>query len=202
MKILLEKVKIYGYDPNIKDQFEKYSVGLYISEAQRNEIDQYIYGKCATTKDGEILFYGKNKQPIPVFDQNKQKIEKPINEVFLADVSILIDEFTDKQGSQVRYSKCLGIRYVSPVANEAVRVIVQEKYETFEEIFGNGNIENFDIDEALSNMDKIIEQKRNENIQSGLVKKEDYSSEAPKLEPVTTEEAIYDPTAKPDDLPF
>lgn len=187
MKILLEKVKIYGYDPNIKDQFDKYSVGLYISQEQRNEIDQYIYGKCATTKDGEILFYGKNKQPIPVFDQNKQKIEKPVNEVFLADVSILIDEFTDKQGSQVRYSKCLGIRYVSPVANEAVRVIVHEKYETYEDIF--------DADKTESEIQK-------NDLAPGLVKKEDYVSEAPKLEPVAPEEAIYDPTAKPDDLPF
>lgn len=188
MKILLEKVKIYGFDPNIKDQFEKYSVGLYISEAQRSEIDQYIYGKCATTKDGEILFYGKNKQPIPVFDQNKQKIEKPINEVFLADVSILIDEFMDKKtDQQVRYSKCLGIRYISPVANEAVRVIVQEKYETYEDIF--------DADKTASEIQK-------NDPAPGLVKKEDYASEAPTLQPVTTAEAIYDPTAKPDDLPF
>lgn len=194
MKILLEKVKIYGFDPNVFKTFtnngfetKQYSVGLYISEEQKFLIDSYIYGKCETTKDGEILFYGKNKQPIPVFDQNKQKIEKPVNEVFLADVSILIDEFTDKQGSQVRYSKCLGIRYVSPVANEAPRVIVQEKYETYDDIF--------DADKTASEIQK-------NDPAPGLVKKEDYASEAPKLQPVTTEEAIYDPNAKPDDLPF
>lgn len=194
MKILLEKVKIYGYDPNIFKTFtnngvetKQYSVGLYISEEQKFLIDSYIYGKCETTKDGEILFYGKNKQPIPVFDQNKQKIEKPVNEVFLADVSILIDEFTDKQGSQVRYSKCLGIRYVSPVANEAVRVIVHEKYETYEDIF--------DADKTASEIQK-------NDPALGLVKKEDYASQAPKLEPVAPKEAVYDPTAEPDDLPF
>jgi hypothetical protein len=194
MKILLEKVKIYGYDPNVFKTFtnngvetKQYSVGLYISEEQKFLIDSYIYGKCETTKDGEILFYGKNKQQIPVFDQNKQKIEKPVNEVFLADVSILIDEFTDKQGSQVRYSKCLGIRYVSPVANEAVRVIVHEKYETYEDIFDEDKTE--------------LEIQKNDPA-PGLVKKEDYASRAPKLEPVVPEETIYDPTAKPDDLPF
>lgn len=147
MKLILEKVKIYGFDPAIFRTFnndgketKQYSVGLYISQEQRELIDSYIYGKCETTKDGEILFYGKSKQPIPVFDPEKVRIEKPINEVFLADVSILIDEFTDsKTDMQVRYSKCLGIKYVCPIANEAPRIFTQEKFETFDEIFGGEN---------------------------------------------------------------
>ena len=192
MKILLEKVKIYGYDPNIFKTFtnngvetKQYSVGLYISEEQKFLIDSYIYGKCETTKDGEILFYGKNKQPIPVFDQNKQKIEKPVNEVFLADVSILIDEFTDKNGEQIRYSKCLGIKYISPVAGESTRVVSQTKYETYDEIFGGNEAQN-DI--------------RPNDPAHGLIKKEDYISEPPRV--VVPEEQVYDPTANPDDLPF
>lgn len=151
MKLLLEKVKIYGFDPTTYKSFtntdentgavtesKQYNVPLYISGEQRALIDSYIYGKCETTKDGEILFYGKSKQPIPVFDQERNKIEKPITDVFLADVSLLIDEFNDKKtGNPVRYSKCLGIKYLSKVENEQARIFVQEKYETFDEIFGN-----------------------------------------------------------------
>jgi hypothetical protein len=147
MKLLLEKVRIYGFDPKIFKTFDdgkkQYNVALYISEEQKKIIDSYLFNKVSETKDGEFLFYGRSKQPIPVFDPEKKKIEKPINEVFIADVSILIDEFAPKpkyEGEEVtpmRYSKCLGIKYISPLANEAPRVIIQEKFETFDEIFGD-----------------------------------------------------------------
>jgi len=142
MKIILRGVKIYGYDPNSFKEFNnegkttnQYSAPLYISQADRDLIDSYIYGKCETTKDGENLFYGKNKNPISVFDTEKVKIETPINEVFIADVSILIDEFKNKDGGTIRYSKCLGIHYLSKVENEEPKIIVQEKYETYDAIF-------------------------------------------------------------------
>lgn len=162
MKLVLEKVKIYGFDPSIcrvftNDGVEKrdYSVGLYISGEQKALIDSYIFDKVAITKDGEFLFYGKNKQPIPVFDIAKNRIENPINEVFMADVSILIDEFQPKDKEYpVRYSKCLGIKYLSPVANETPRIVVQEKYETFDQIFSEE--EQKDIFAAVTKTEPMI----------------------------------------------
>ncbi len=182
MKIVLEKVKIYGFDPTAFKTFAdgktQYSVALIISQKQRELIDSYIYGKCEITRDEEIVFYGKNKNPIPVFDQNRNKIEKPINEVFLADVSILIDEF-EKDGETIRYTKCLGIHYISPIANETPRIISKDNYVTFDEIFGESE---------------------NNNQLSSNVPKDDIEQmfEAPKKQ-----ESIFEPTVpEMDDLPF
>lgn len=167
MKIVLEKVKIYGFDPSSfrVDSYSKkqYSVCLYISQEQKETIDMWIldsFGKSyvSENRDGDLIFYGKNKQPIPVFDQNKVKIEKPINEVFIADVSILIDVFNkiDESGNEksIRYSKCLGIKYLSPVANETPRIVVQEKYETFDQIFSEE--EQKDIFAAVTKIEPVI----------------------------------------------
>jgi len=192
MKIILRDVKIYGYDPNNFKEFEnegkitrQYSAPLYISQADRDLIDLYIYGKCETTRDGEILFYGKNKQPIPVFDAERIKIKTPINEVFLADVSILIDEYVKKDGETNRYSKCLGIHYLSKVENEEPKIIVKEEFKTYDDIFAED-----------------IESKPEE---FGIIKKPEDIGKQPENQPLPqTVNSIdgqpFDPTI--DDLPF
>ena len=147
MKIILRKVKIYGFDPKICRNFDnggkiikQYSIPLYVSEEDKKLIDTYLFDKVSKTQDGDFIFYGKSKQPIPVFDQEKKRIEAPINKVFIADVSILIDEFTPKNeyGEElepVRYSRCLGIHYISDIENEKPKIQSKEP-ETFDEIFG------------------------------------------------------------------
>ena len=143
MKLILKDVKIYGYDPAICRTFfnegketKQYSVALYISTAQKAQIDTYLFDKVSVNADGDLIFYGKSKQPIPVFDAEKKRIEKPVNEVFLAEVSILIDEFTSKDGETIRYSKCLGIKYISKVENEEAKVFVAKKeYNDYDSIF-------------------------------------------------------------------
>lgn len=147
MKIILKNAKIYGFDPSIYRTFDdggkQYSVALYISGEDKAVIDQFLFNKVADNQDGEHIFYGKNKKQIPVFDKDRNRIEKPINEVFIADVSILIDEFTPKkketdteEPEAIRYSKCLGIKYISKVENEDVKIFKQNNYENFDEIFG------------------------------------------------------------------
>lgn len=197
---VLKNVKIYGFDPTIKDNYGYHTVALYINEEQKNHIDSYIYGKCNMTKDGEIIFYGKNKQhPIQVLDADKNKIEKPINEVFFADVSILIDVFTPKpidgiEQEPKRYSKCLGIKYICPVANEQPKIVVQNKFETFDEIFGD------DTAQPATTPD-FSAMKTKEEIASG---QSQYISEPPMAtQPMATDPSIFEPTVgQTDDLPF
>lgn len=144
MKLILKNTKIMGFDSSICRTFvndgkvtKQYSVAMYISEADKAEIDKYLYNKVEQNQDGEFIFYGKSKQPIPVFDAEKNRITKPLNEVFLADVSILIDEFTGGAlGETIRYSKCLGIKYLQKVENEQPKM--QPKvYEDFDDIFSD-----------------------------------------------------------------
>jgi hypothetical protein len=189
MKIVLEKVKIYGFDPesfktftNNGKESKQYSVALYISQEQRNLIDSYIYGKCELTKDNEIVFSGKSKQPIPLFDPEKKKIEKAINKVFIADVSILIDEFTNKDGETIRYSKCLGIKFISLVENEEPRIIAKNSYETYDQIFGES-------------------EKDNKNELSANIPKDDISQmfETKETDPITE---TFGEAEQIDDLPF
>jgi hypothetical protein len=164
MKLILKKVKIYGFDPesfktftNNGNETKQYSVALYISQEQRNLIDSYIYGKCELTKDNEVVFYGKSKQPIPLFDPEKKKIEKAIYKVFIADVSILIDEFTNNDGETIRYSKCLGIKFISLVENEQARISYRKKYDIYDEIFGDDNSNSIEKNEI-----KITETEQND----------------------------------------
>lgn len=143
LKITLKDVKIYGLDPTIYKTFEndgkptkQYLVPLYISESDKNVIDSYLYGKVSKNADGEFLFYGKSKIEIPVFNLQKERIKEPINEVFIADVALLIDEFVNNVGENVRYSKCLAIKYKSKVENEKPKI--QEKpLENYEDFFGD-----------------------------------------------------------------
>jgi len=143
MKLILKNVKIYGFDPESHRTFDndgkttkQYNVPLYISEDDKNLIDGYIFDKTSKNDKDEFVFYGKSKTPIPFFDADGKKKNEVINEVFLADVSILIDEFVDpKTDENIRYSKCLGIRYVSKVENEAPK-IPQKTYDTYSDIFG------------------------------------------------------------------
>lgn len=146
MKLILKDVKIYGYDKTICRTFvndgketKQYSVALYITEEDKAKIDQYLYNKVSVNQDGENIFYGKSKQPIPIFTAEKQPILEPVNEVFIAEVSILIDEFEDKAtGETIRYSKCLGIKYVKKVENEEPKIFVPKKeYNDFDEIFAD-----------------------------------------------------------------
>jgi len=143
MKVILKDCKIYGYDSSLFKTFQnngqetkQYSVALYITDADKAVIDSYLYGKVTPNADGENVFYGKSKQPIPIFDAEKVKIEKPVNEVFIADVSILIDEFVGKDGENVRYSKCLGIKYIKKVENEQPK-LPAKTYTDYEDIFAD-----------------------------------------------------------------
>ena len=146
MKLILKDVKIYGYDKSICRTFnndgketKQYSVACYITEEDKAKIDTYLYDKVSTNNDGEHIFYGKSKQPIPIFTAEKEPILEPVNEVFIAEVSILIDEFEDKAKCEtVRYSKCLGIKYISKVENEEPKIFVPIKeYNTFDDIFAD-----------------------------------------------------------------
>jgi len=192
MKLILRNVKIYGFDPTSYRNSEydgktskQYNVPLYISENDKNLIDSYIFGKTSKNEKDEFVFYGTSKTPIPFFDETGKKTSKIINEVFLADVSILIDEFQKKNKSGelefeedgspriVRYSKCLGIRYISKIENEAPK-IPPKSYDTYEDIFGGEDV-----------------------IQSDSVKKPIFKEVKNNLiEDVEPEES------KPDDLPF
>jgi hypothetical protein len=143
MKVILKECKIYGYDNTIFKTFQnngqetkQYSVALYISDADKAVIDSYLYGKVTPNAEGENVFYGKSKQPIPIFDAEKVKIEKPVNEVFIADVSILIDEFVGKDGENIRYSKCLGIKYIKKIENEQPK-LPAKTYTDFDDIFAD-----------------------------------------------------------------
>lgn len=143
MKVILKDCKIYGYDSSLFKTFtnngqetKQYSVALYISESDKAIIDSYLYGKVTPNADGENIFYGKSKQPIPIFDAEKVKIDKPVNEVFIADVSILIDEFVGKDGENIRYSKCLGIKYIKKVENEEPKLHAKT-YTDFDDIFAD-----------------------------------------------------------------
>jgi hypothetical protein len=143
MKLILKNCKIYGYDPNNFRVFDndgketkQYSVPLYVSDEDRDLLDSYIYGKVDNNADGEHIFYGKNKMPIPIFDPEKNKITDQINKVFIADVSILVDEFEDKKtGQNVRYSRCLGIKITSYIETEQPKITTSQPT-TFDEIFG------------------------------------------------------------------
>lgn len=142
MKVILKECKIYGYDAEIYRAFQndgketkQYSVALYISDADKAVIDSFLYQKVSVNADGENIFYGKAKQPIPIFDTEKVRITKPVNEVFLADVSILIDEF-EKDGENIRYSKCLGIKYLKKVENEEPK-LPPKVYTDFDDIFAD-----------------------------------------------------------------
>ena len=138
MKLILKDVKIYGYDKNIKDAYGKFGTALYITDEDKSKIDQYLYNKVSTNQDGDFIFYGKSKQPIPIFTADKQPILEPVNEVFIAEVSILIDEFEGKDGENIRYSKALGIKYIKKVENEEVKVFVPKKeYNEFDDIFAD-----------------------------------------------------------------
>ena len=146
MKLILKDVKIYGYDKEICRTFtndgketKQYSVACYITEEDKAKIDTYLYNKVTQNQDGDFIFYGKSKQPIPIFTAEKQPILQPVNEVFVAEVSILIDEFKDnKTGEIVRYSKCLGIRYIKKVENEEPKIFVPKKeYNDFDDIFAD-----------------------------------------------------------------
>ena len=145
MKLILKDVKIYGYDKSICRTFnndgketKQYSVACYITEEDKAKIDTYLYNKVSTNQDGEHIFYGKSKQPIPIFTAEKQPILEPVNEVFIAEVSVLIDEFTDDKGDTIRYSKALGIKYISKVENEEPKIFVpQKEYNDFDSIFAD-----------------------------------------------------------------
>lgn len=152
MKLILKDVKIYGFDSascrtfvNDGKESKQYSVALYISAEQKAQIDTYLFDKVSVNADGDFIFYGKSKQPIPIFDSEKNRIEKPVNEVFLAEVSILIDEFTPKPKFEgeivepIRYSKCLGIKYISKVENEEAKIFAaRNEYNTYDDIFSDG----------------------------------------------------------------
>ena len=147
LKLTLKGAKIYGFDPTIYKTFEndgkstkQYSVMLAISLQDKQTIDSYLFNKVSENQDGEFIFYGKSKAEIPVFNAaTKERIKEPINEVFLADVVILIDEFTPENGETLRYSKCMAIKYLSKVENEKPK-IQAKPLENYEDFFDDGEV--------------------------------------------------------------
>lgn len=147
LKLTLRGVKIYGFDPTIYKIFDndgkqskQYSVMLSISLQDKETINSYLFNKVSETQDGEFIFYGKSKTEIPVFNsETKERIKEPINEVFLADVVILIDEFTPENGDTLRYSKCLAIKYLSKIENEKPK-IQAKPLENYEDFFDDGEV--------------------------------------------------------------
>lgn len=143
MKLILKNVKIYGFDSTIFRTFnndgketKQYSVALYISKEDKSEIDKYLYNKVNQNEEGEFIFYGKSKQPIPIFNTEKNKITQPLNEVFIADVSIIINEFENDKGEKIRYSKCLGIKYLHKIENEQPKLPTRT-YDNYDDIFSD-----------------------------------------------------------------
>lgn len=128
-------VKIYGYDPNHEpDQYGYYSVTIYISQEQKDFIDNFLFGKTDVTKDGEILYRAKSKKKIPFTDMSRNEINTGV-ETFIGDVSLLFDEFHDKEkDTDVRYIKPLMIRYKSLVPNEPVRIFIKQEF-TYDDCF-------------------------------------------------------------------
>jgi len=68
-KRVFSNVTIYGFDPNQEpNKFGQFQAALYISQEQKEFIDSFIYGKCETNRDGEIIYNARSKQKIPMFD--------------------------------------------------------------------------------------------------------------------------------------
>jgi hypothetical protein len=140
-KRTFENVKIYGYDPSQEsNQYDRYYVTLYLSQEQSLFIDSFLDGssskKCDVNRDGEFVYTAKSKQPIPIFTPNGDEIFEPINNAFIADVRLKFDEFTNDKEELIKYIKPTAIRIVEIIPNEAVRIFIAEREETFEEMFG------------------------------------------------------------------
>jgi len=132
---VFDNVKIYGYDPNHEpDQYGYYSVTLYISQEQKDFINDFVYGKCDINKDGEIIYRAKSKKQIPLFDSLKNEIKTGVD-TFMANVSLLFDEFTNDKDETIRYIKPLAIKYIFLVPNEAVRIYVKEEFKSYDDCF-------------------------------------------------------------------
>lgn len=142
MKIILDRVKIKYYNPSKGRESVyngqttvNYDVAIFVRPEHKTLIDTYLFKKCEPTKDGELLFYGRSKQPIPIFDQGRKKIEGVMTCPFWADVSVLIDDFKKENSDPIRYSKCLGIKFLEYTGEPSV-IQQTEKFETYDEIFG------------------------------------------------------------------
>jgi hypothetical protein len=134
MKVTLKEVKfIMGFDSKLKDKFGKFSHMTVVSDEAKELMGTYMYNQVKTNAQGENIFYVRASQEFLAFDKDKKVIAAPINEVFLADVRIEINEFQSKNdgvlefesdGSpkMVRFYKCIGIEYIKKVENEDQKV--------------------------------------------------------------------------------
>lgn len=198
MKLILKDVKIYGYDQNIFRTFvnegketKQYSVPLIITDEDKAKIDLYLYNKVSTNQDGENIFYAKNKQPIPIFDSEKNRITDPVNEVFIAEVSILIDEFTNQDGESVRYTKTLGIKYIKKVENEQPKIAVpQKQYTEFDDIFA---------DEEEIKITERVEQKPEQKVEQKVEQLPEENFPVQGLQPIAKSDVNVQ---NDNDLPF
>lgn len=192
LKLTLKGAKIYGFDPNIKDKYGKFGTQVSISEADKIQIENYLFGKVKENQDGEHLFDAKSRSEIFVFNKEKQPIKEPINEVFFADISILIDEFQSKDENNelefesdgspkmVRYSKCLAIKYLSKVENEKPK-IQAKPLENYEDFFDDGEVIDVEPAPAPAPTPQPTPQQQG-------------------LQPLPKADSIEEPN--PDDLPF
>ena len=111
-----------------------------MTDTQKETIFQAL-GQAPKYSNSGGVFFNANEE-IPVFDDNtKQRIEEPLNFAFIADVSVLVDTFTNSEGEEITFSRCLAILYKSKIEG----VTLQEKkeplkLETFDDFFNGEKI--------------------------------------------------------------
>ena len=146
MKLILKDVKIYGYDPSKEcnkaekiskngKPFNVYSLRVKITEKDKNIIDQYLYNKVDVNAEGEFLFWlNKPFDPIPLFDSENKLSKEPINDTFIANVSLELED-KEHNGEIKRFCECKGIKFIKKSESETGSIIIQKREEKYEDIF-------------------------------------------------------------------
>ena len=147
-RLVFENVQINGFDGKIYREYNnygkptrrRYSVLCEMTDTQKEAIFQAL-GRTPNYSSSGGVYFNSNEE-IPVFDANtKLRIEEPLNFAFIADVSVLVDTFTNSEGEEITYSRCLAILYKSKIEG----VTLQEKkeplkLETFDDFFDGKKI--------------------------------------------------------------
>ena len=148
LRFTLKNVKVLGFDPSIKNKYGKFSALSNISDEDADKINSFIFGKVAKNQDGENVFYLDSRTEIFIFDENKKRITEPINHTFLANASVLIDEFQSKDENKnleynddgtpkiIRYIKTEAIKYISEIKGEATKM-VQRARDNYDDFFAD-----------------------------------------------------------------
>lgn len=147
-RLIFENVQINGFDGKIyreynnygKSKSRRYSVLCEMTDTQKETIFQAL-GKAPKYSNSGGVYFNANEE-IPVFDAStKIRVEEPLNFAFIADVSVLVDTFTNSEGEEITFSRCLAILYKSKI--EGVTLPEKKeplKLETFDDYFSGEKI--------------------------------------------------------------